>query len=100
MQFAVDVQDTQILVKIEMVPHVCSIDHPVELKGMGLVPVLVPSIDEVFGAELLRVAFLVGSVRDRCDLCAEGRCEQQGKMTESTTKIGLSASDYIDLARH
>ena len=73
MEFAIDVEGGHVLLNIEFVGHVGSVEDEVEGKSPGLGPILVFRTYEFLGAELQSVIFLVGTVRKSVNFSTEGR---------------------------
>lgn len=61
-ELAVDLQDGEVVVELELVGHVGGVEDEVEGECEGLGPVFLGGGDEVFGAELEGVVLLVGGV--------------------------------------
>ena len=63
-ELAPDLEDAEVVVHVELVHGIGSVDDEVEREAVRLVPLVVLGADEVLGAHLQSVVLLAGAVRD------------------------------------
>ena len=89
-EFAVDGEGRHVVLDIELVGHIRSVEDEVEGKGPRFSPIFVLGADELLGPELLRIRLFSGRVGDGVCFGAESTCPQQAEMSKSTAAESLA----------
>jgi len=79
-----DLEGAEVVVEVELVNGVGSVDDKVEGKLVRLVPALLLGADELLGTHLEGILLLVGRVRDGVDLSTESLGPQKSEVTKTT----------------
>jgi hypothetical protein len=83
-ELAPDLEGAEVVVEVELVNGIGSVDDKVEGKLVRLVPALLLGADELFGTHLESILLLVGRVRDGVDLSTESLGPQKCEVTKTT----------------
>ena len=79
-----DLESAEVVVEVELVNGVGSVDDEVESKLVRLVPALLLGADELLSTHLKGILLLVGRVGDGVDLSTESLGPQQSEVTKTT----------------
>jgi hypothetical protein len=79
-----DLEGAEVVVEVELVNGIGSVDDKVEGKLVRLVPALLLGADELLGTHLEGILLLVGRVRDGVDLSTESLGPQESEVTKTT----------------
>lgn len=79
-----DLEGAEVVVEVELVNGVGSVDDKVESKLVRLVPALLLGADELLGTHLESILLLVRRVRDSVDLSTESLGPQESEVTKTT----------------
>jgi hypothetical protein len=79
-----DFEGAEVVVEVELVNGIGSVDDKVEGKLVRLVPALLLGADELLGTHLEGILLLVGRVRDGVDLSTESLGPQESEVTKTT----------------
>lgn len=83
-ELAPDLEGAEVVVEVELVNGIGSVDDKVESKLVRLVPALLLGADELLGTHLESILLLAGRVRDGVDLSTESLGPQKCKVTKTT----------------
>lgn len=83
-ELAPDLENAEVVVEVELVHGIGSVDDEVESELVRLVPALLLGADELLGTHLQGILLLAGRVRDGVDLSTESLGPQKSEVTETT----------------